>query len=85
MFRINKQPLQTAVGTFTVLTAVLAFTGCSAGEKNTEETEPSSSEAVLYMGDDPVTEEELAALGQGGLCLNCPECTFPNCGFGKGR
>ena len=36
------------------------------------------------MADDPVTAEELAALGVGGLCLNCPECTFPNCGFGKG-
>jgi len=33
---------------------------------------------------DEVTAEELAALGQGGLCLNCPVCTFPNCGFGKG-
>ena len=28
--------------------------------------------------------EELAALGQGGLCLDCETCTFPNCGFGKG-
>ena len=36
------------------------------------------------MADDPVTAEELAMLGEGGLCLNCPECTFPNCGFGKG-
>ena len=36
------------------------------------------------MADDQVTAEELAALGQGGLCLNCPVCTFPNCGFGKG-
>ncbi len=36
------------------------------------------------MADDKVTEEELAALGQGGLCLSCPICTFPNCGFGKG-
>ena len=36
------------------------------------------------MADDEVTAEELAALGQGGLCLNCPVCTFPNCGFGKG-
>lgn len=36
------------------------------------------------MADDPVTVEELAALGQGGLCLNCEVCTFPNCGFGKG-
>ena len=22
-------------------------------------------------------------LGEGGLCLDCPVCTFPNCGFGK--
>ena len=36
------------------------------------------------MADDPVTPEDLAALGQGGLCLSCPVCTFPNCGFGKG-
>ena len=35
------------------------------------------------MADDPVTADELAALGQGGLCLNCEICTFPNCGFGK--
>ena len=33
---------------------------------------------------DEVRAEELAALGEGGLCLQCPVCTFPNCGFGKG-
>lgn len=32
----------------------------------------------------PVTAEWLAGLGNGGLCLDCPECHFPNCGFGKG-
>ena len=37
------------------------------------------------MADDEVTEEDLASLGEGGLCLNCPVCTFPNCGFGKGK
>lgn len=36
------------------------------------------------MADDEVTAEDMASLGQGGLCLNCPVCTFPNCGFGKG-
>ncbi|MGI6031264.1 MAG: molybdopterin-binding protein [Eubacteriales bacterium] len=36
------------------------------------------------VADDPVTAEELARLGEGGLCLNCPECHYPNCGFGKG-
>nr|WP_294464398.1 molybdopterin-binding protein [uncultured Sellimonas sp.] len=35
------------------------------------------------LADDPVTAAELAALGEGGLCLNCPVCTYPNCGFGK--
>ena len=37
------------------------------------------------IADDEVTAEELAGLGEGGLCLNCKVCTFPNCGFGKGR
>ena len=31
-----------------------------------------------------LTAEDLNILGEGGLCLNCSECTFPNCGFGKG-
>ena len=34
--------------------------------------------------DTPITKDFLAALGHGGLCLNCPVCHFPNCGFGKG-
>ena len=32
---------------------------------------------------DPVTADDIAALGEGGLCLGCPVCTYPNCGFGK--
>lgn len=28
-------------------------------------------------------EEDFTVLGYGGLCLSCPQCTFPNCGFGK--
>ena len=34
--------------------------------------------------DTPITKEQLAGLGHGGLCLNCKVCHFPNCGFGKG-
>lgn len=30
-----------------------------------------------------LTAGDLNCLGEGGLCLNCPQCTFPNCGFGK--
>ena len=33
---------------------------------------------------DLITAEELAALGEGGLCLSCSVCTYPACGFGKG-
>ncbi len=29
-----------------------------------------------------ITKEWLADLGNGGLCLNCEICTYPNCGFG---
>jgi molybdenum cofactor synthesis domain-containing protein len=37
------------------------------------------------MAEDEIKREELAALGEGGLCLHCTVCTYPNCGFGKGR
>lgn len=33
--------------------------------------------------DIPITADDLASLGEGGLCLNCPVCTFPQCGFGR--
>lgn len=36
------------------------------------------------MADIPVTKQDLARMGNGGLCLNCETCHFPNCGFGKG-
>ncbi|MBO7668903.1 MAG: molybdopterin-binding protein, partial [Firmicutes bacterium] len=32
---------------------------------------------------DEITVDELADLGEGGLCLGCPDCRFPDCGFGK--
>ncbi len=31
-----------------------------------------------------IGKKELAFLGHGGLCLDCPECLYPHCGFGKG-
>ena len=36
------------------------------------------------LANDMITSDELASLGEGGFCLNCDVCTFPNCGFGKG-
>ena len=35
------------------------------------------------MSDDRICAKEISAYGEGGLCLNCQTCTFPNCGFGK--
>lgn len=31
----------------------------------------------------PITRTEIAGMGEGGLCLGCQSCTYPNCGFGK--
>ncbi|WP_249028522.1 molybdopterin-binding protein [Tannockella kyphosi] len=35
------------------------------------------------MADVPINREMIDRLGEGGLCLGCDICTFPNCGFGK--
>ena len=34
------------------------------------------------IADDAITAEDIARLGEGGLCLGCAECHWPNCGFG---
>jgi molybdenum cofactor synthesis domain-containing protein len=36
------------------------------------------------LAGEKLTDQDLASLGQGGLCMECPTCTYPNCGFGKG-
>ena len=36
------------------------------------------------LADDPVSAEDVAPLGHGGLCLRCPVCRYPVCPFGKG-
>ena len=35
------------------------------------------------MAGEKLAAEDIFVLGEGGLCLSCPVCTFPNCGFGK--
>jgi molybdopterin biosynthesis enzyme len=35
------------------------------------------------LADESVSREDIIALGQGGLCLNCAVCTYPTCPFGK--
>ncbi|MEA5073039.1 MAG: molybdopterin-binding protein [Eubacterium aggregans] len=34
------------------------------------------------LADDVLAAEDFIRLGEGGLCLLCDVCTFPNCGFG---
>ena len=35
------------------------------------------------LAGDPVARTEIAAMGHGGLCLNCETCRFPVCPFGR--
>jgi len=35
------------------------------------------------MADIEISADSLAGYGEGGLCLNCENCVFPNCAFGK--
>jgi len=36
------------------------------------------------LSGEKIGKKELAFLGHGGLCRDCPECTYPHCSFGKG-
>jgi molybdopterin biosynthesis enzyme len=35
------------------------------------------------LAGEKIGKAELAAMGHGGLCKDCPECTYPRCSFGK--
>jgi formylmethanofuran dehydrogenase subunit E len=35
------------------------------------------------LADVDVTRDDLARMGEGGMCLGCANCTFPKCPFGK--
>jgi molybdenum cofactor synthesis domain-containing protein len=36
------------------------------------------------LANEILSKEDFSVLGVGGLCLSCPVCIYPNCGFGKG-
>ena len=38
----------------------------------------------MLLSDVTITAQWLAGLGNGGLCLDCADCRYPNCMFGKG-
>ncbi len=58
---------------------VIGIPGCAMYNKRTV------LDLVLphLFADDILEKKDLDRLGEGGLCLNCKVCTFPNCGFGK--
>ena len=35
------------------------------------------------LADEKLTKRDIAELGHGGLCMDCPVCTYPHCSFGK--
>ena len=37
------------------------------------------------LADEIICVDDISKLGEGGMCLNCETCHFPNCGFGKQR
>jgi molybdopterin biosynthesis enzyme len=37
------------------------------------------------LAGEKLENNDFVSLGEGGLCLSCDVCTFPNCGFGKGQ
>ena len=67
------------LGNFQDATPVMGLPGCVMYAKSTifDLVLPKAAAGV------PVTREEIAAMGEGGLCLGCEVCTYPNCGFGK--
>ena len=42
-----------------------------------------ATDEVITYGGERLSVEDFTVLGEGGLCLNCEVCTYPNCGFGK--
>lgn len=68
------------LGYYDVSLPVLGLPGCVMYAKRT------IFDLVLprLMAGEKLLKEDFTKLGQGGLCLSCSVCTFPNCGFGKG-
>lgn len=58
---------------------VMGLPGCVMYERCT------SFDLILprILADDPITKEDIAQLGYGGLCTTCEVCSYPQCAFGK--
>lgn len=60
-------------------TAVIGLPACSMYNKTTVFD-------LVYprlLAGERLTRADIASLGHGGLCRNCPTCFFPHCSFGK--
>lgn len=59
---------------------VLGLPGCVMYHKTTV------ADLVLprILAGEEVTRRDIAELGHGGLCLECSDCRYPSCAFGKG-
>ncbi|MGL4904622.1 MAG: molybdopterin-binding protein, partial [Cetobacterium sp.] len=59
--------------------AILGLPGCVMHSKRT------AFDLVLprILADEKLNFKDIAQYGHGGLCLDCPICTFPYCSFGK--
>ncbi len=67
------------LGYFEDGTPILGLPGCVMYAKRTifDLVLPKAAAGV------PITQADITVLGEGGLCLGCQACTYPNCGFGK--
>ncbi|MGL5089123.1 MAG: molybdopterin-binding protein [Fusobacteriaceae bacterium] len=59
--------------------AILGLPGCVMHSKRT------AFDLVLprILADEKISFSDIAKYGHGGLCLDCPTCSFPHCSFGK--
>ena len=58
---------------------LMGLPGCVMYEKST------SFDLILprVLANDPISREDIAQLGYGGLCTSCDPCNYPQCSFGK--
>lgn len=63
MVRLNRRPFPAAVRMVSILTAVLVLAGCTT-ENDPLTEKAGSEEAVLYVGDEPISEAEYKMLAE---------------------
>lgn len=74
-----------ALRPFVRKTACIVSTGSEVKKGLIKDTGATVFDLLLpkIAADVPVTRVDIAALGEGGLCLGCGECHYPVCPFGK--